>query len=147
MIECHLINNIKNEFVPEQKYFSDWINVVNYKDNAEINIKIITPDEMKGFNKLYKKIDKVSDTLAFPAEDFNLDNKIILGDVVMCANKINNDSSLYNKRKLDRWAHLTIHSLLHLLGYDHNNIVERKKMEDMEISFLKKFNIFKPYEI
>ena len=55
MIECHLINNIKNEFVPEQKYFSEWINVVNYKDNAEINIKIITPDEMKGFNKLYKK--------------------------------------------------------------------------------------------
>tara|TARA_B100001769_G_C21806229_1_gene438751 strand:+ start:204 stop:647 length:444 start_codon:yes stop_codon:yes gene_type:complete len=147
MIECHLINFIKNEFVPEQKYFNVWTNALNYKEDAEITIKIISPEEMKNFNKLYKKIDKVSDTLAFPAENLIIENKVILGDIAMCANKINSDSSLYNKKKLDRWAHLTIHSLLHLLGYDHCNNDERKKMEDIETSLLKEFNIFNPYEI
>tara|TARA_Y100000992_G_C21272465_1_gene497726 strand:+ start:2021 stop:2464 length:444 start_codon:yes stop_codon:yes gene_type:complete len=147
MIECHLINQIHDEFVPEQKYFNDWTNVVDYKDDAEITIKIITADEMRGYNKIYKKIDKVSDTLAFPAKNFIIENKVILGDIIMCANKINNDSSLYNKTKLDRWAHLTIHSLLHIFGYDHNNAFERKKMESMEISLLKEFNILDPYEM
>ena len=95
MIECHLINQIHDEFVPEQKYFNDWTNVVDYKDDAELTIKIITADEMRGYNKIYKKIDKVSDTLAFPAKNFIIENKVILGDIIMCANKINNDSSLY----------------------------------------------------
>ena len=61
--------------------------------------------------------------------------------------KINIDSDLYSKKKIDRWAHLTIHSVLHILGYTHENINNRKQMENKEISILKKFNIFNPYEI
>ena len=64
-----------------------------------------------------------------------------LGDIAMCANKINIDSDLYSKKKIDRWAHLTIHSVLHILGYTHENINNRKQMENKEIDILKKFNI------
>ena len=45
------------------------------------------------------------------------------------------------------WAHLTIHSTLHLLGYNHNTDKDRNIMESKEIDILKKFNIFNPYEI
>ena len=65
----------------------------------------------------------------------------------MCAKKINSDSDLYSKKKEQRWAHLTIHSTLHILGYDHENISKQKNMENKEIDILKKFNIFNPYEI
>ena len=147
MIKCFLINNVKNEFVPKPNDFKEWLTAFEYKKQAEINIKIVTPEEMRNFNKLYKNEDKVSDTLAFPFENYTIEDKIILGDIAMCANKINIDSDLYSKKKIDRWAHLTIHSVLHILGYTHENINNRKQMENKEISILKKFNIFNPYEI
>ena len=147
MIKCVLINNIKDEYVPDKIYFNRWTNSIKYENEGEVTIKIITPNEMREFNKIYKNQNKVSDTLAFPAENITIENKVILGDIAMCANKINSDSELYNKKKIDRWAHLTIHSLLHIYGYDHESITNRNKMEDIEIGILKGFNIFDPYEM
>ena len=147
MIKCLLINSIKDEYVPESTYFDRWVNALKHKNECEVTIKIITPDEMRGYNKLYKNQDKVSDTLAFPADNIIIENKVILGDIAMCASKINSDSELYSKKKLERWAHLTIHSLLHIYGYDHDSKKNREKMEDIEIDILKGFNIFNPYEI
>ena len=92
---------------------------------------------MRKFNKLYKNIDKVSDTLAFPSEKLMCDERIILGDIAMCAEKINEESILYNKREIERWAHLTIHSTLHILGYNHDTETKRKEMENIEINILK----------
>ena len=147
MIKCLLINSTKDEYVPERIYFDRWANAIKYENEGEITIKIITTNEMREYNKLYKNQDKVSDTLAFPVENFIIENKVILGDIAMCAKKINSDSELYNKKKIHRWAHLTIHSLLHIYGYDHESITARNKMEDIEINILKSFNIFDPYEI
>ena len=147
MIECILINNINDQFVPKEKDFNDWVNAINYNGEGEIAIKIITTEEMQKFNKLYKNIDKVSDTLAFPSEKLMCDERIILGDIAMCAEKINEESILYNKREIERWAHLTIHSTLHILGYNHDTDTKRKEMENIEINILKEFNIFNPYEI
>ena len=147
MIKCLLINNTKDEYVPERTYFDRWANAIKYENEGEVTIKIITSYEMREYNKLYKNQDKVSDTLAFPAENFIIENKVILGDIAMCAKKINSDSELYNKKKIERWAHLTIHSLLHIYGYDHESAITRNKMEDIEIGILKSFNIFDPYEI
>ena len=147
MIKCFLINNVENEFVPKSNDFKEWLKAFEYKEQAEINIKIVTPKEMRNFNKLYKNEDKVSDTLAFPFENLTIEDKVILGDIAMCANKINIDSDLYSKKKIERWAHLTIHSVLHILGYTHENTNNRKQMENKEIDILKKYNIFNPYEI
>ena len=147
MIKCLLINGVKDEYVPELRYFDQWANAIKYKNECEITIKITTPEEMRSYNKLYKNQDKVSDTLAFPADNIIVENKIILGDIAMCANKINSDSDVYNKKKIERWAHLTIHSLLHIYGYDHESVTSRNKMENIEIDILKGFNIFDPYEI
>ena len=147
MISGIVINNIDGEFVPEDIFFQNWLNAIDYKKKSEITIKIVTENEMREFNKLYKSEDKVSDILAFPFDKLILDNKMILGNIAMCAKKINNDSLDYKKNKIDRWAHLTIHSVLHILGYTHDNEINQKKMEEKEIKILKKFNIFNPYDI
>jgi len=147
MITCIINNNISNEFIPSKKFFEDWLSAIDYKESAEVNIKIITPEEMKKFNSKYRNLNKITDTLAFPLEKILIDNKIILGDIAMCAKKINDDADLYNKNRIDRWAHLLIHSTLHLLGYSHNNKNNQKIMEEKEISILRKFKIFNPYEL
>lgn len=147
MITCIINNNISNEFIPSKNFFEDWLSAIDYKESAQVNIKIITPEEMKKFNSKYRNLNKITDTLAFPLEKILIDNKIILGDIAMCAKKINDDADLYNKNRIDRWAHLLIHSTLHLLGYSHNNKNNQKIMEEKEISILRKFKIFNPYEL
>ena len=147
MIKCLVINLLKHEYVPSHSLFEKWISAFEYENDAEITIKIVSEEEMRSFNILYRNQDKISDTLAFPAENLSINGKIILGDIAMCAKKINSDSELYMKTKEQRWAHLTIHSTLHILGYDHENISKQTNMENKEIDILEKFNIFNPYEI
>jgi len=147
MIKSTIINNIKDEYVPTPKDFNDWINALEFNTNSELTIKIVTEEEMRNFNMLYKKQDKISDTLAFPFDNEGYENINFLGDIAMCAMKINQDSLKYKKEKKERWAHLTIHSVLHILGYKHDNTKDRNIMENLEIDILKKFNIIKPYEI
>lgn len=147
MIKSFLINNIKNEYVPNNILFDEWLSSIEHIEDAEISIKIVTPEEMRNLNVLYRDKNKISDTLAFPFDNLLADKKLILGDIAMCANKINTDSISFNKVKLERWAHLTIHSALHLLGYTHDNKIDQEKMENKEMDILKKFNILSPYEI
>ena len=147
MIKSFLINNIKGEYAPDNASFDEWLGSVEHSGDAEITIKIVTPEEMRNLNILYRDKNKISDTLAFPFDNLSVDKKIILGDIAMCASKINTDSIFFRKEKLERWAHLTIHSTLHLLGYSHDNKIDQENMENTEIDILKKFNIFNPYEI
>ena len=147
MIKSYLINNVKNEYIPDNALFNEWLSSIEHSEDVEITIKIVTPNEMKNLNILYRDKDKISDTLAFSFDNLLIDKKIILGDIAMCANKINLDSITFKKEKSDRWAHLLIHSTLHLLGYTHDNKIDQEYMENKEIDILKKFNIFNPYEI
>ena len=147
MIKSYLINNVKNEYIPDNALFNEWLSSIEHSEDAEITIKIVTPNEMKNLNILYRDKDKISDTLAFSFDNLLIDKKIILGDIAMCANKINLDSITFKKEKSDRWAHLLVHSTLHLLGYTHDNKIDQEYMENKEIDILKKFNIFNPYEI
>ena len=147
MIKCLVINSLKGEYVPDRSLFEEWVSAFEYTSDAEITIKIVNEEEMRDFNILYRNRNKISDTLAFPAENISVNGKVILGDIAMCAKKINSDSILYTKEKNKRWAHLTIHSILHLLGYDHQDTLSQKNMENKEIDILKRFNIFNPYEI
>tara|TARA_B100000767_G_scaffold69624_1_gene66273 strand:- start:4960 stop:5403 length:444 start_codon:yes stop_codon:yes gene_type:complete len=147
MIKSFVINNIEDEYTPENILFEQWLSAFDFVKNAEITIKIVTPKEMKSLNILYRNQEKITDTLAFPFDSLSVDNKVILGDIAMCAKKINSDSILFKKNKEDRWAHLIVHSTLHLLGYTHDDIKNQKSMENKEIDILKKFNILNPYEI
>ena len=93
MIKCLLNNQILNEYVPNKSSFNKWLYAIDFKKDAELNIKIVNPEEMRNYNKIYRNINKVSDTLAFPTEIHVIENKVILGDIVMCANKINESLS------------------------------------------------------
>ena len=81
MINGVIIKSISNEFIPNKKNFEDWLNAIDYKDNAEITIKIVTPEEMIKLNSKYRNINKITDTLAFPLEGIYIDKKILL-DVI-----------------------------------------------------------------
>ena len=69
----------------------------------------------------------------------------MLGDVVMALETLHREAEEQDKTLHDHFAHLFIHGVLHLMGYDHENDIDQNKMEALEIKILNKLNIADPY--
>ncbi len=112
--------------------------------DAEVSITIVDEDEIKNLNREYRDKDSVTDVLSFPMLEFD-DNgemiydeydfdgeSIVLGDIIICAQRAKQQSEEYAHSYEREIAFLTVHSMLHLLGYDHEH------SDDMEQEMFKK---------
>ena len=124
--------------------------------NLEIEISVVLSNdaEIRKLNKNYRHKNKPTNVLSFPAVDFKNMSKlelklgfIALGDIVLSYQTIKNESILQKKKFDHHLYHLIIHSLLHLLGYDHEKEKEAEIMKKLEINLLKKLDIANPYNI
>jgi probable rRNA maturation factor len=114
----------------------------NVKFNTEITVSFVTEEEIRGFNKLFRGIDSVTDVLSFPAEEINPENGFaILGDIVICCKKMYEQAEQYGNGIVRELAFLTVHSLLHLLGYDHENPDEEEVMCRKQKALLDKMGL------
>ena len=96
-------------------------------------------------NKQYRHKIGPTNILSFPIEvpegiDLNL-----LGDLVICAPLLEKEALEQNKPFMSHWAHIIVHGILHLLGYDHIDDDEAEIMENKEIKILSTLNIENPY--
>ena len=71
----------------------------------------------------------------------------ILGDLLMCAPKIREEAKVQGKEITAHWAHILVHGLLHLLGFDHKTDSEAKNMEALETKIMLKLGYPSPYEL
>ncbi len=106
----------------------------NFYDNCEISFSLVENNEIKKINKKYRGIDSPTDVLSFPLIDFNCDKIkhddkiIILGDIIISIDKLKEQSKEYGHSFERELAFLTAHSMLHLLGYDHEDPAEEAVM-------------------
>lgn len=117
----------------------------------ELTIRIVDKDEMQSLNKTYRHKDKVTNVLSFPYEDFPFDAPAevqlpLLGDLVICHDIVVEEAHQQNKTVEAHWAHMVVHGVLHLKGYDHIDDDEAQQMEALEIEILKKLTISDPYQ-
>jgi len=113
-------------------------------ENAEFNIIIIDNQRIKEINKEYRGIDKETDVISFALEDskdFIYEDFRLLGDIYISLDKVKEQSKLYNHSFLRELAFLSVHGLLHLLGYDH------MEKEDEEVMFKKQDEILDSFGI
>ena len=114
----------------------------------ELSVRLVDEDESRDLNNRYRNIDKATNVLSFPFEDFEgLPGEMIrpLGDIVVCAPVVALEASQQNKALQDHWAHMVVHGTLHLLGYDHQDRAQAETMEAIEIDILRDFGIDNPY--
>ena len=109
-------------------------------ENSKLNISITltTPENIRKINKEYRNVDNETDVLSFPIfEKEELDKKIlnnkfeyedILGDIVISIKRVEEQAKEYGHSIAREMGFLTVHGLLHLLGYDHMNKEEEKVM-------------------
>lgn len=105
---------------------------------TEVTISCVTPEEIKELNNEYRNIDKTTDVLSFPI--FNNVNEILnsnsnvflMGDVILNLEQAEIQAHEIGNTLEEEIIYLTIHSLLHLLGYDHININDKTEMRNLE---------------
>jgi probable rRNA maturation factor len=112
----------------------------------ELTLRIVDASESQQLNADYRDKNKPTNVLSFPFEAPEYIDMPFLGDLVVCAIVVENEAKEQNKNISDHWAHLCIHGLLHLLGYDHIQEDEAEEMESIETSILAKLDIDDPYQ-
>lgn len=116
-------------------------------DQAELTIRITDADEMTMLNTTYRKKKGPTNVLSFPfSMEADIDIDPILGDIVICAEVVNREAKEQGKEPISHWAHMVVHGIYHLLGYDHENDKEAEIMEQLEIATLKELGFTNPYE-
>jgi len=108
----------------------------------EVSVSFVTNEEIKELNREYRNVDSETDVLSFPMNE-EFDGVNILGDIVISTQKIIEQANDFNHSMEREMCYLTVHSMLHLLGYDHMNKEEKNKMRAKEKEIMKKLKIFK----
>lgn len=115
----------------------------NFDGSAEVSVRFVDNEAIRKLNKQYRNIDKETDVLSFPmGEDGNYDINLdtgakILGDIVISMEKAVEQAQLYNHPLQREIGFLTVHSMLHLLGYDHEQGgMEEVRMREKEETVL-----------
>ena len=105
-------------------------------EDVEISITFVNDEEIKELNAQYRDVDKVTDVLSFPQfespEDLPEEGEIILGDVVLNVEQAKRQAEEYGHSEDREIIYLFVHSLLHLLGYDHMEEDEKAEMRGAE---------------
>lgn len=119
------------------------LNYEGFTDNAEVDVSIVNDDMIKEMNRDFRNIDSSTDVLSFPlGENGNYDknpetNALMLGDIVISIDHALHQADLYGHSVEREIAFLTVHSMLHLLGYDHvNGGLQQRIMRDKEEAIL-----------
>ncbi len=138
----------QSDQLPAQERFQYWVDAVlseNAKD-SEIVIRIIDEAEMIQFNEQYRDKKGTTNILSFPFDVPDGIESNLLGDLLVCAPIVEKEALIQQKKIEHHWAHMIVHGVLHLLGYDHIENEEAEEMEVLEIKILKKIKIKNPYE-
>ena len=104
--------------------------------DKDIELLVISNDEIKEINKTHRNIDKDTDVLSFPYEDMPM---APLGSIVISALHVEDKAQELNHSTDDEFALLFIHGMLHLLGFDHE--VDNGEMREKEKELIEKFNL------
>ncbi len=138
------------EETPSMEEFEKWIQstakTIKYlKKQAAVNIRAVGEKEMFYLNSTFRKKAAITNVLSFPADLPKEIELNLLGDIAICAPVVQKEATKLGKLEKAHWAHLTVHGMLHLIGYDHISEKESVKMESIEISVLASLGISNPY--
>lgn len=119
----------------------------NNIDFAEVTIRIVDVEEMTMLNSTYRHKSGPTNVLSFPFDvPAEMQNEVReLGDIVICADVVNREAKEQTKSNEAHWAHMIVHGIFHLLGYDHVEDHEAEIMEGLETNVLAALGYPNPY--
>jgi len=144
--------------VPQDRILSEWIEQTLFEliklnkikeTTYSLSIRVVDETDSQHLNNQYREINSPTNVLSFPFEVPEIfkdqQQQVILGDLVICAPIVEKESLQQNKTIEEHWAHMVVHGVLHLLGYDHLNNKDAEEMEKMEVNILSALGYRNPY--
>ena len=142
-IKINYITYIKNHYIPTTVNMKKWIlKSLLAELPSQINIIFVGKKRIRTLNNKYLNNDYPTNVLTFP----NNDSELLSVEIVLCPEIINHESKKYELSTNLRWAHMIIHSMLHLQGYYHKIKKDRLCMESIEVKILHDMDYGNPYE-
>ena len=134
--------------LPDDATIARWVEaaLAGTRPEAALGLRIVDEGEGAALNARYRGREGPTNVLSFPSElppGLGID---LLGDLVLCAPVVAAEAMAQGKAPGDHWAHLVVHGVLHLLGYDHQHEEEAERMETREREVLARLGVGDPYE-
>ena len=132
---------------PDQEHIQRWVDAAldGFNQDTEIVVRIVDEQESAELNEQYRHKQGPTNILSFPVDVPDGIELNLLGDLVVCAPVLEREALEQHKALSDHWAHIIVHGVLHLVGYDHIDDDEAELMESKEIIILNKLTIKNPY--
>ncbi len=138
--DIKITDEIKNLI---EKSIAAVLKVENLHENVEVSVSFVGDEEIRDLNRDYRGVDKSTDVLSFPMDDeFIIDNRI-LGDVIINTRRVMEQAEELGHSEERELSYLTVHSILHLLGYDHMEDEDKKEMREREKLAMKELSIYR----
>ena len=139
---------ISTQFATEETNLPSKLQLRKWAKNSirvdtEVTIRIVDEPEGRALNNTYRGKDYATNVLTFPL----VEEPHLIGDIVLCAPIVAAEAIAQNKTLEAHYAHLTVHGVLHLHGYDHEIEAQAQLMETIEIQILAKLGYANPYLI
>ena len=129
------IKNILNLFV-------DFFDILK----LDLEISFCSENQIRELNKKFRGKDSVTNVLSFPDQELKILSKKCIGELLICQIILEREALDQGKTTFHHFIHLLIHSMLHILGYGHENENDAILMETKEVEFLSKIGVKDPYK-
>lgn len=127
--------------VPVRPQFRRWVGAA-LQQPASVTLRIVDEDEGRALNRDYRNKDYATNVLTF---EYGKESGDLSGDIVLCAPVVEHEAHEQGKKLLAHYAHLTVHGVLHMQGFDHENEAEATAMEALEVEILHRLRFNNPY--
>lgn len=126
--------------IPSASQFRHWVRAA-LRVETSLAIRIVDEEEGRQLNSSYRGKDYATNVLTFPLTE----QPLLMGDIVICAPVVAREAMEQGKPLVAHYAHMTVHGVLHLHGYDHEIDAQADLMEAMEVAALHKLGFANPY--
>ena len=147
--QAYEADEVMAKAIPSLEQIEAWANAVLVAENTgeqEITVRFTDDEESQTLNHEYRGKDKPTNVLSFPFEVPPGIEMNLLGDLVISVPVIMREAQEQDKTPTNHYAHMVVHGILHLLGYDHIDDADADIMEAKEIRILASLNIGNPYQ-
>jgi probable rRNA maturation factor len=133
--------------VPEGRALRRWARaaLTGRRTEAALTVRIVGEEEGAALNARFRGKNGPTNVLSFASEGIEAIDPAFLGDVVICAPLVIHEAHEQRKAVQAHWAHLVVHGVLHLLGFDHDRPAQAAQMEGLEIEILARLGFSDPY--
>jgi probable rRNA maturation factor len=132
--------------IPNDRALRKWISaaITTLTKPAELTLRIVNAAEARNLNSAFRGKDYATNVLTFVYSEPKA--KVLQGDIVLCAQVLSHEAREQEKPISAHYAHLIVHGVLHLAGFDHEIEKDAKKMEALEARIVTGLGFLHPYE-